>query len=57
MIKKFLLLTAVTCFYFIANAQFDKEPIDNILLQNKKLLGNEAVLMLYKDGKIIYKSR
>lgn len=57
MIKKFLLLTVVTCFYFIANAQFDKEPIDNILLQNKKFLGNEAVLMLYKDGKIIYKKK
>lgn len=37
-----------------AHAQYDFSSVDQLLEKNKKLLGNNIVALVWKDGKIIY---
>lgn len=37
-----------------AHAQYDFSEVDQLLEKNKKLLGNNVVALVWKDGKIIY---
>jgi len=36
-------------------AQYDFSSVDNFLKANQKALGNNLVVMVYKDGKVVYK--
>ena len=36
-------------------SQFDFSGVDNFLKANQKALGNSLVVMVYKDGKVVYK--
>jgi len=36
-------------------AQYDFSSVDNFLKANQKALGNSLVVMVYKDGKVVYK--
>jgi Beta-lactamase class C and other penicillin binding proteins len=49
------LLTAFLLIFQFSHAQPDYSSIDQLLERNQKLLGNNVVAMVYKDGKIIYK--
>ncbi|HNN32066.1 MAG TPA: serine hydrolase [Chitinophagaceae bacterium] len=56
-----LVRLVMLCFLFsltnFSKAQFNADAVNPVLMQNKKQLGNEAVLMVYKDGKVIYKKK
>src|SRR3954465_10350195 len=54
MIQK-LLLISTACFITIhITAQYDFSKVDNWLNENTEQMGGRSVLMIYKDGKIIY---
>ncbi len=36
-------------------AQYDFSGVDQLLARNQKLLGNNVVALVYKDGKVVYK--
>ncbi|MBX2931207.1 MAG: serine hydrolase [Chitinophagaceae bacterium] len=55
--KKLFLLLSISLFAVIAYAQLDTESIDRVLLNNKKQLGNDAVMLVYKDDKVVYKKK
>ena len=38
-----------------ARAQYDFSNVDKFLTANQKALGNSLVVMVYKDGKVVYK--
>lgn len=38
----------------LAHAQYDFSEVDQLLEKNKKLLGNNVVALVWKDGKVIY---
>ena len=40
--------------YQVSNAQYNFEKVEDWIKQNMENLGGRAVLMIYKDGKIIY---
>lgn len=52
---KFSLILIGLLFLQLAQAQFDFSSVDQLLEKNKKLLGNNVVALVWKDGKIIYK--
>ncbi|MCZ2222762.1 MAG: beta-lactamase family protein [Chitinophagales bacterium] len=55
--KKLVFTIFISVFTINAFAQLDSESLDKIISANKKQLGNEAVMLVYKDGKIIYKKK
>jgi CubicO group peptidase (beta-lactamase class C family) len=57
MFIRVLLLCCIISFSYSAKSQFNADAVNTVLLQHKKQLGNEAVLLIYKDGKIIYKKK
>lgn len=48
----FICLVSMTTF-----AQFNAEQVDRIIANNKKQLGNDAIMMVFKDGKVVYKKK
>jgi CubicO group peptidase (beta-lactamase class C family) len=48
------LFSAFLLFFQFSYAQTDFSNVDALLKQNQKLLGNNVVALIYKDGKIIY---
>jgi CubicO group peptidase (beta-lactamase class C family) len=48
------LILTFMLFYQAANAQYNFSAADNWLEQNTKDMGGRSVLMIFKDGKIIY---
>lgn len=55
--KKLIGLIAVCLMASMSYAQFDAASMDAVLTKNKKELGNNAVSMIFKDGKVIYKKK
>lgn len=51
---KFSLFLFGLLFLQIAHAQYDFSGVDKLLEANKKLLGNNVVALVWKDGKIVY---
>ena len=51
---KFSLSLFFLLFLQFAHAQYDFGSVDQLLEKNKKLLGNNVVALVWKDGKIIY---
>ncbi|MDF2189960.1 serine hydrolase domain-containing protein [Paraflavitalea sp. CAU 1676] len=52
---KFSLLLFGLLFLQIAHGQYDFSRVDQLLERNKKLLGNNLVALVWKDGQVIYK--
>jgi CubicO group peptidase (beta-lactamase class C family) len=50
-----IFLLAVVCCSITANAQLDTAALSSKLERARERLGKDAVFLLYKDGKIIYK--
>src|SRR6201747_874470 len=54
MIQKLLIISAV-CFITInVTGQYNLSKVDNWLNENTSQMGGRTVLVIYKDGKIIY---
>lgn len=51
---KFSLLSAFLLFLQPAWAQYNFSQVDELLAKNQKALGGDVIVMVYKDGKIIY---
>ncbi len=51
---KFSPLLILLLFLQPAAAQYNFAGIDDLLTKNQKLLGNEVIAMVYKDGKLVY---
>lgn len=51
---KFSVFLFFLLFLQFAHAQYDFGSVDQLLEKNKKLLGNNVVALVWKDGKIIY---
>ncbi|WP_315816608.1 serine hydrolase domain-containing protein [Paraflavitalea speifideaquila] len=51
---KFSLFLFFLLFLQLAQAQYDFGAVDQLLEKNKKLLGNNVVALVWKDGKLIY---
>lgn len=47
-------ITGFLLLYQVVTAQYNFEPVDSWVQSNLKELGGRAVVMVYKDGKIIY---
>lgn len=55
---KYLLIASFALFTsYNSNAQLQSKEIDSKFEQYKKALGNDAVAMVYKDGKVVYKKK
>jgi len=52
---KISLLICFLQFFQGGYAQYDFTSVDNFLKANQKALGNSLVVMVYKDGKVVYK--
>jgi CubicO group peptidase (beta-lactamase class C family) len=51
---KFIAVPILLCLVIAGNAQSDFSKVDNWLADNVAKMGGRTVLMVYKDGKIIY---
>lgn len=49
------LLSAFMLLLQSAFSQYDFSQVDAILSKNQKLLGNDVITLIYKDGKVVYK--
>jgi CubicO group peptidase (beta-lactamase class C family) len=49
------LFTAFLLFFQFSRAQSDFSSIDGLLQRNQKMLGNNVVALLYKDGNVVYR--
>jgi CubicO group peptidase (beta-lactamase class C family) len=54
---KVTLLVSFLLFFQTGFAQSDFSGIDQLLQRNQKLLGNNVVALVYKDGKIVYQKQ
>ncbi len=54
---RFSLPVIFLLFCLSAFSQADFSQVDNLLLQNQKTLGNNAVALVWKDGKIVYQKQ
>ncbi|MCU7547535.1 beta-lactamase family protein [Chitinophagaceae bacterium LB-8] len=52
--KKLFLIIFLLSFFQNSNAQYDFSKVDHWLQYNLSEIGGRAVLMVYKDGKIVY---
>lgn len=55
--KRIALVVLLAAFCLQLQAQFDAKSLDDILIENKKEIGNEGVAMIFKDGKVFYKKK
>ena len=51
---KYILVLSLLQICPTAKSQYNFETVDNLLVKNKKMLGNDLVVLVQKDGKIIY---
>lgn len=51
---KFSLFLFGLLFLQVVHAQYDFSGVDKLLEKNKKLLGNNVIALVWKDGKIVY---
>lgn len=51
----FSLLMSFVLFFHVAPAQYNFNSVDEMLQKNKKVLKGKAVVLIWKDGKIVYK--
>jgi CubicO group peptidase (beta-lactamase class C family) len=54
---KFSWITAYLLLWLIGSAQTDFGEADQLLKQNQKVLGNNLVALVWKDGKIVYQKQ
>jgi CubicO group peptidase (beta-lactamase class C family) len=52
---KFSSLLAFMLLLQTVTAQYNFSAVDELLSKNQKLLGGDVIVMIYKDGKVIYK--
>ena len=52
--RKFSLVLSFALLCLAAKSQYNFAEVDKLLTANQKLLGNDIVAIIYKDGKIIY---
>lgn len=51
---KYTLVLSLLLVCLAVKSQYNFETIDNLLIKNKRLLGNDLVVLVYKDGKMVY---
>src|SRR5665647_974190 len=51
---KFILALSLMLLCLIGKSQYNFSEVDKLLAANQKVLGNNLVALIYKDGKIVY---
>ncbi|MEP7106804.1 MAG: serine hydrolase domain-containing protein [Ferruginibacter sp.] len=52
--RKFTLILSFVLLCLICKSQYSFTEVDKILTDNQKILGNNLVVLIYKDGKMVY---
>ena len=52
--RKFTLVASFVLLCLIGKSQYNFSEVDKLLTGNQKALGNDLVVLVYKDGKIVY---
>jgi len=53
--RKFILAASFVLLCLIGRSQYNFSEVDKLLTDNQKALGDNLAVLLYKDGKIVYK--